>query len=59
MGVFNWNAEEGQSVITTYFWVFLGVASGLTFVTIAVWLLVTLPKYKIKSMSKREVLELV
>ncbi|KAE8444212.1 hypothetical protein EG329_000809 [Mollisiaceae sp. DMI_Dod_QoI] len=58
MGVFNWNAEEGQSVITVYFWVFLGIAGGLTLATVAIWLFVTLPKYKFKGRREREVLKL-
>jgi len=46
MGVFNWNPQKGQSVVTVYFWVFLGTAGGLTLLTITAWLLVTLPKRK-------------
>jgi hypothetical protein len=59
MGVFNWNAEKGESVITSYFWVFVGVAGGLTLLTITVWLLVTLPKCMIHRKIGNKVLELV
>jgi hypothetical protein len=59
MGVFNWNAEKGESIITGYFWVFVGVAGGLTLLTITVWLLVTLPKRKVHRKIGKEVLEFV
>ena len=59
MGVFNWNPENGESVITCYFWVFVGVSGGLTLLTITVWLLVTLPKRKVHQTIGKEVLEFV
>jgi len=55
MGVFNWNAGKGQSVVTVYFWVFVGAASGLTLLTIIAWLLATLPRHKVNSTSEKEV----
>jgi hypothetical protein len=59
MGVFNWNPGKGESVITDYFWVFVGVSGGLTLLTITAWLLVTLPKCKVHRKIGKEVLEFV
>jgi len=59
MGVFNWNAEKGQNVVTVYFWIYIGVAGGLTLLTITIWLLVTLPSRKVNSTSEKEVSKLV
>jgi len=58
MGVFNWNAEQGQSVITYYFWIYCGVAGGLTLLTVITWLLVTLPKRKVGGTSEKDILKL-
>jgi hypothetical protein len=58
MGVFNWNAGQGQSVVTIYFWVFIGVAGGLTLLTVITWLVVTLPKRKVDDTSEKEVSKL-
>lgn len=44
MNVFNWNAQDGQHVISGYFWIFLGVAGGLTVFTFLMWLLLTSQK---------------
>lgn len=55
MGVFNWNAEKGQSVITIYFWIYVGVAGGLTLLTVVIWLLVTLPGRKTDSTSEKKI----
>jgi hypothetical protein len=58
MGVFNWNAEQGQSVVTIYFWIYVGVAGGLTLLTVITWLLVTLPKRWVNGASEKEVTKL-
>jgi hypothetical protein len=58
MGVFNWNAEKGQSVITIYFWIYVGVAGGLTLLTVVTWLLVTLPRRKVDDTSEKKVSKL-
>jgi hypothetical protein len=58
MGVFNWNAEQGQSVVTIYFWIYVGVAGGLTLLTVITWLLVTLPKRRVNGTSEKEVSKL-
>jgi hypothetical protein len=58
MGVFNWNAGQGQSVVTIYFWIFIGVAGGLTLLTVITWLLVTSPKRKVDATSEKEVSKL-
>jgi len=58
MGVFNWNAGQGQSVITIYFWIYIGVAGGLTLLTVITWLLVTLPKRNIDGGSEKNVSKL-
>jgi len=44
MGVFNWNPEAGQGVLTIYFWVYVGVAGSLTAVTLSAWLWLTAVK---------------
>jgi hypothetical protein len=59
MGVFNWNAEKGQSVVTVYFWIYIGVAGGLTLLTITTWLLLTVPKRQRNSRTEKEVSKLV
>ncbi|KAI0844637.1 hypothetical protein F5Y00DRAFT_266365 [Daldinia vernicosa] len=37
MGVFNWGATEGQSVLTFYFWVYIAIGGGLTILTLGLW----------------------
>ncbi|KAI1656465.1 hypothetical protein F4813DRAFT_135484 [Daldinia decipiens] len=37
MGVFNWEATEGQSVLTFYFWVYIAIGGGLTILTLGLW----------------------
>ncbi|KAI2769286.1 hypothetical protein F4815DRAFT_489732 [Daldinia loculata] len=37
MGVFNWGAAEGQSVLTFYFWVYIAIGGGLTILTLGLW----------------------
>ncbi|KAI1208243.1 uncharacterized protein F4807DRAFT_157214 [Annulohypoxylon truncatum] len=37
MGVFNWTASEQQSVLTSYFWVYVAVAGCLTVLTLGIW----------------------
>lgn len=47
MGVFNWNAADGEAVITRFFWYFLIAAGGLTAFTIVAWTVVTRRKPKL------------
>lgn len=51
MGVFNWNAGEGESVLTVYFWLYVGLAGGLTLLTVVTWLLLTTRKGKVEDNS--------
>ncbi|KAI2628515.1 hypothetical protein GGR54DRAFT_347119 [Hypoxylon sp. NC1633] len=37
MGVFNWSAPEGKSVLTVYFWVYVAIAGALTIGTVVIW----------------------
>ncbi|KAI1087150.1 hypothetical protein F5B19DRAFT_89000 [Rostrohypoxylon terebratum] len=46
MGVFNWNATTGQSVLTFYFWVYLAIGGGLTVVTLGLWWFLTRTRQK-------------
>jgi hypothetical protein len=44
MGVFNWNAAAGEPVVTIYFWFYVGIAGGLTVLTVGTWLILTATK---------------
>ena len=47
MGVFNWGAKDGESVVTPFFWYFLIAAASLTAITVITWMVVTKRKPKI------------
>lgn len=51
MGVFNWNPVPGESIITVYFWLYVGLAGGLTLLTVGTWLLLTTRKRKVEDNS--------
>lgn len=53
MGVFNWNAQAGEKVVGIYFWAYVGIAGGLTIVTVATWLILTAPKKTNEESSDR------
>jgi hypothetical protein len=37
MEVFNWHPKDDENVIGPYFWAYLGIAGGLTLVTVVSW----------------------
>ncbi|KAH8805504.1 hypothetical protein F5884DRAFT_679762 [Xylogone sp. PMI_703] len=39
--LFNWNAPDGQSVVSAYIWIFVVISVGLTSITVGTWYLVT------------------
>ncbi|KAI0156700.1 hypothetical protein GGR52DRAFT_197402 [Hypoxylon sp. FL1284] len=55
MGVFDWQAQDGSSVVTRYFWVFAVLAVGLTAITLSAWYFITL---RHRGTPKKDTLEL-
>ena len=41
MGVFNWDPSPDKPVLTLYFWIYIGLAMGLTAVTVGLWWFLT------------------
>lgn len=41
MDMFNWEAEDGESVVSRHIWLFAALAVGLTFLTLLAWVLGT------------------
>jgi hypothetical protein len=51
MNVFNWHPGAGESVVTEYFWIYLGIAGGSAFLTVTTWCLIT--HHDEKKLNKR------
>lgn len=41
MDMFNWEAKDGESVVSRHIWLFAALAVGLTFLTLLAWVLGT------------------
>lgn len=41
MDLFKWDAQDGESVVSKYIWVFAVFAVGLTTITLAAWYHIT------------------
>ncbi|KAF6824563.1 hypothetical protein CPLU01_10761 [Colletotrichum plurivorum] len=41
MDMFNWEAEDGESIVSRHIWLFAALAVGLTFLTLLAWILGT------------------
>jgi hypothetical protein len=37
MSMFNWDAKNGEPIVSSYIWVFVVLALGLTVITVVLW----------------------
>ncbi|TDZ16215.1 hypothetical protein Cob_v010826 [Colletotrichum orbiculare MAFF 240422] len=44
INVINWDAKDGERLITPHFWLYLGVAGGSTILTVGLWVCYTVLK---------------
>lgn len=55
MNLFDWQAQDGRSVVSKYFWVFVAVAAGLTIITLLTWYFITYRHEKIANKDASEI----